>query len=1209
MKITVDPAVAWLFCKILKVQRDAQMYIPFIENTLNMAPIFHSENRLKVSTTAGKKEAERIEDHFGSDRTFNVSPHSNPSYVKMVDYFHYAFCVPHFIHESSVIDGNVITQVKPVQTTDPMLHFKCSQGSESRAVSEHLLVLEQMMSAVFCGGYFGAVLPERWFGRKHRYMQWWENHAAKVARIKLPDSVVVYPTIDYDMYADGKNCMHQSYLDEKRNQISSGKWELWIWSRPLVKDDDTPRSTPNAPQLDWAGFRHPLFTYTLDSLEPDSVRACVASFDMSMWNVAHVRHFNKLVSSSQNHSLFGTKHGVVRIPEESDIEIISANERTMVRVEVLEDIEAIKKIKGAVQIVPTRSRIKLVAHRKSGAVVLADLNLSDGFDTDPETGVHTHAIRSRVLNLDFSECSETLITKIEDFGGIPCMTLGDVKLMKKSARKLDIALTPIERVIPITVIDKDGKEQEVWEKLYEDSGMWATFPEIMEQWKQRALKMRMDKVLFPFQLDDVIVQAAKGCSFNGNVMGLGKTREMLFTAILRGVKRCLIIAPTKLIGTWQDEIDQEVLPYVRRVRRHWNGELMNIGRAHIIEHADDLLEENLGYFNIMSYDKAKSTLRDGRFYKCPACGMVVYSPYSIPQFCPGREDQYNADPELDTSCVGPLRRWKLKVKSRYEPAAYETLGKLKFSKHKIQISTGNKVHWDESHPSREGIPESDCKIVDTRDSVPGFSGRPYPPVMEKQDSMFKKYQMKETGVDEDTGEPVIKPVARGMHVKWACAELNRNRFQMIIADEILYVKNEDSQRSLAVNHINGDNRCGCTGTPLKGNPQSIINYINWLIKRKVFPHYRLHEKGALRRFLDKFETIVRVDAVIDAEGNPIGGRPKQVPKINNPELFQAEMAPIMVRHLRNEPRVLESIPRIPIERHEHIIDMDDQHRDYYQKWIDKFSDWWEKMKEEVEKKKSGKGQLIVKLSYLINASANPHFMLERLTKSKDAEFQQWALEIGKYTGPATAKMKFTRELVRAAAVQGDKSLVFSTRHRVLDLQHEWAKKVRLGSMVIDGRVSLKIDPATGRSKRHDMVQAYRAQNYHVIWGGLGALAEGMNIPEANHGIVTDYSWEPSDPMQAIGRMIRPQQKKRVYTHFLCHKGTIDEYMAALCYLKGRSHSEGIDYMDFEFKTELIPDIQQYANAIVDGTETIVRRTMWAAVEQIKKEMQEEGEDY
>jgi hypothetical protein len=99
-------------------------------------------------------------------------------------------------------------------------------------------------------------------------------------------------------------------------------------------------------------------------------------------------------------------------------------------------------------------------------------------------------------------------------------------------------------------------------------------------------------------------------------------------------------------------------------------------------------------------------------------------------------------------------------------------------------------------------------------------------------------------------------------------------------------------------------------------------------------------------------------------------------------------------------------------------------------------------------------------------------------------------------------------------------------------------------------------------------------------------------------------------MQALGRMIRPQQKKDIFAHFLMHEGTVEEYMIALCYLKKRSHDEGIDGISFDdITSEMIPDFSQYADSIVDGTEHILKRKMWLQVEKIKGDWEADADKH
>lgn len=90
------------------------------------------------------------------------------------------------------------------------------------------------------------------------------------------------------------------------------------------------------------------------------------------------------------------------------------------------------------------------------------------------------------------------------------------------------------------------------------------------------------------------------------------------------------------------------------------------------------------------------------------------------------------------------------------------------------------------------------------------------------------------------------------------------------------------------------------------------------------------DEGALSRFMDKYATYTKIE----------GGPAKLIPKVNNPEQLQAEIAPIMIRHTRDEPCVVRNIE----PRHSRIVpirvDMDPLHRAFYQKWLDQFVTWF-----------------------------------------------------------------------------------------------------------------------------------------------------------------------------------------------------------------------------------------------------------------------------
>lgn len=112
-----------------------------------------------------------------------------------------------------------------------------------------------------------------------------------------------------------------------------------------------------------------------------------------------------------------------------------------------------------------------------------------------------------------------------------------------------------------------------WKELYADQGYKAAYPEVWNKWVARFEAMQNDplyntmipavnrtenwlKHLFEFQKNDVVRLALKASSIIAAQMGLGKTRECIAAALLKGFDRNLIVVPTRLIDTWLDEFKQ-----------------------------------------------------------------------------------------------------------------------------------------------------------------------------------------------------------------------------------------------------------------------------------------------------------------------------------------------------------------------------------------------------------------------------------------------------------------------------------------------------------------------------------------------------------------------------------------------------------------------------------------------------------------------------
>lgn len=1229
--LTVDPKVGKLISELLEVPQNVQIYSNGVNPMADALIDIYERRYTKLSgvcNTPADRERLEAKASSGQGRRLKLIPHEDISLFNPIDQYHMGVSMyPFTVNKQAIIEEDPLNLIKPVMIQDKLMAFECSKGKEDRIVETHLLGLESMLRGVIVGGWFASILPENWIGRNMRYLNWWHSRAGQAIRIKLPESAITWHTTrraniecerhlgDQDM--PWSNTPYKTWAElplEKAGHDVVGKWELIIWNKLAHFEDFGDQMSPNSERhrnmLKYAEFVWNPFIFTLESMTDEAIGRCVESYRKNDWWLQNNRLWIKLLAEHSSHGLFGTyqftAHG---LNDPKDVWFFDPSEENKLRVEIVSDVDEIRNRRGLNVHIKVGSTVKLSTYNYASQSAVLDLKFGSGLKDSGDGWTFT--FDEPLKRLSFADVREPLIKQATERGLTPCMTQSDFNKIERQERWLDIELTPMERQIAVKVEtkDEDGnpKIETHWENMYEDIGMQAIHPELLELWRKRARSMNLHKYLFDFQFEDLVRHACKYGLLNANVMGLGKTREAVFLPLLLGCKKCLIVVPQKLLGVWQEEIQGTVAPYVRKQKKDWQGKLMR-ATVNVIEWAADLEQKNLCYFNIISYDRLKTTPNDGRFYKCPRCSKVVFSAEdrkTVP--CPGKPVTGNMAEDFDDPCHGALRKWKFLNSERY-PEEYDNgdphpfAGKLKRQKYMRRVSTGKKIDWRKQHL----YPESDLELVDER------GPKPEVPMMEKQRNKYKKIVPQITGYEEKedgTKVPKIKYVDRnkGMHAKWTFAELLRRRFNLIIADELLYIVNEKSQRTQALFKLCSKRKVGLTGTPVKGYPQKVLTLLNWLIKRQAFPNYRSYDEGSTQRFMRKYRTDVMIGGT-EIDGEIVGGKPKQVPKINNPEMFQTEIAPHMRRHTRNEPDVEKDIPHKKVVQEEVEVEMDPQHKDYYKKWQREFSEWWKQMKEEEEGRTVRPGDILTKLGYLIQASSVPHDMLKNILKSKDVTVKRWARKIGVYKGPPTAKQLKARELVEQAIELGDKIIVFAWRTAALDRGHSWANKNGLYSMVVDGRVPLTLNPATQRTKRHELVDQFRNYKYHVMWGGLTALAEGMNIPEANRGVIHDYSWDPTEPRQAIARMIRPQQRKTVYSTYLMHKGAIDGYLAALCYLKGRSADEGIDYMEFDdFSVDLIPDVHQYADSIVDGTEEVLKQRMWLAIDHLKKQA-EEGEE-
>jgi superfamily II DNA or RNA helicase len=157
--------------------------------------------------------------------------------------------------------------------------------------------------------------------------------------------------------------------------------------------------------------------------------------------------------------------------------------------------------------------------------------------------------------------------------------------------------------------------------------------------------------------------------------------------------------------------------------------------------------------------------------------------------------------------------------------------------------------------------------------------------------------------------------------------------------------------------------------------------------------------------------------------------------------------------------------------------------------------------------------------------------------------------------------------------------------------HKRIERLGCAPLYVEGGVSLELNRRTWTSPRIERIDAFRRSPFHrVLVATTPCLAEGLNIPEASVVVFLDYDWVPSVMAQAFSRVLRPQQERDVHVHFLTCRGTIEEYMELLCDCKRKAIAEGLDYEEYDFRLEDLPDIKAYAEALVTSPEVLEKFT-------------------
>lgn len=406
-----------------------------------------------------------------------------------------------------------------------------------------------------------------------------------------------------------------------------------------------------------------------------------------------------------------------------------------------------------------------------------------------------------------------------------------------------------------------------------------------------------------------------------------------------------------------------------------------------------------------------------------------------------------------------------------------------------------------------------------------------------------------------TTYPRIRAYARRRHAGCSLGKYLRRRFSTLIVDEGESLSNPDSRQSRALRDLCATEVYALTGTPIANYTRGLLPLLQFIAgdgtsaqpygrRRAYFDPVLLKTNDYARRGTDVFRerhVVMEWTTREFAEELRQGGK-REIPKVNNPELLRAWIAPWILRRVKAEPELaphhaiakpdLEPVP----------VSFADAHLLHYLTVADDFAQAYRAMKR--DSLESGK-------------RLNMTILLRRLEAVIMAANQPWrAIErFGSYHGEC-------RKVTKAVALIGRwikedrKVLVFTRSPGTV------AKLVE--ALEAEGIQALGLSGTTAPEERGAQIDArIKKGDTPVLIITYGAGKRGINLPQASAVLLYEHSWTARDEDQAMQRVVRSAQSRTVEARVLEFEGSIDTYMANLVAMKRDSAAVVLDAAEGE----------------------------------------------
>lgn len=389
------------------------------------------------------------------------------------------------------------------------------------------------------------------------------------------------------------------------------------------------------------------------------------------------------------------------------------------------------------------------------------------------------------------------------------------------------------------------------------------------------------------------------------------------------------------------------------------------------------------------------------------------------------------------------------------------------------------------------------------------------------------------------------------HPRRTYASRLRRRITTLVADEGHLLRNNDTQQSRALWAISAKRRYILTGTPCASYPRDVHALTvftcgdgtaaqPWGWHRSHLQARHVDSLLFAQRGIDAFreQFITLVWAVNEFKEDNRNGAKREIPKIAHLDAYRAMLAPVIKRRLMGEPEVARfvNIPKAEVKRVR--LAWDEDHLHHYLTVAEEFMEWFSREKRE---------------AYANGRNLNLVAVLARIQALQYAcTYPQRPSETRPSFGLLTSKQRYALDRLQEWTSEGHKTVVYVKSPGHVELLARELHKRGIASVAFHGG-----RPIAQRTR--EMKTDFRRGAVPILLATLDCTQTGLNIPEADRFLFLEHAWNSKDEVQAMARLLRPQQKNQVYGEFLELEGSIDVYMSQMVDFKAEAADAGIDW--------------------------------------------------